>query len=126
MGRFRKPEVVRLDLTQGDWILIHSRLNVGQLRKVQARSAKRVFAGEAVEVDLEKAGISNTAEYLIDWSFTNHEGQPVVIRDQPADVVMQILSNLDPEDYNEIADAIAQHEKTLTEEKKRPATVSAS
>ena len=126
MSRFRKPEVVRLELTQGDWILIHSRLNLGQQRKVQARSAKRVFAGEAVEVDLEKAGISNTAEYLIDWSFTDHAGQPVVIRDQPADVVMQILSNLDPEDYNEIADAIAQHEKALAQEKKHPVTASVS
>jgi hypothetical protein len=126
MGRFHKPEVVRLDLTQGDWILIHSRLNVGQQRKVQARTAKRVFAGQDIEVDLEKAGISNTAEYLLDWSFTDHAGQPVVIRDKPADVVMQILSNLDPDDYNEIADAIARHEKTLLEEKKRPVPASAS
>jgi len=126
MARFRKPDVVRLELTQGDWILIHSRLNVGQLRKVQARSTKRVYAGEPVEVDLEKAGLANTAEYLIDWSFTDHAGKPVVIRDQSADVVMQILSNLDSEDYNEIADAIAEHEKTASEEKKQPATVSES
>jgi hypothetical protein len=93
---------------------------------VQARTAKKVLAGQAIELDLEKAGISNTAEYLIDWSFTNYDNQPVVIRDKPADEVMQILGNLDPDDYNEIADAIAEHEKTLTEEKKRPATASVS
>jgi len=126
MSRFLKPEVVRLSLTQGDWIVIHSRLNVGQQRKVQARGVKRAIVGQPFEIDLERAGLANTAEYLLDWSFTDQEGKPVIIRDKPSDVIMDILANLDPDDYNEVAEAIAVHENTLALEKKTRSTESGS
>jgi hypothetical protein len=126
MSRFLKPDVVRINLTRGDWIVIHRQLNLGQERRAQAKGIKRAVIGQDIEIDLEKTGISTTAEYLVDWSFTDHTGQPVVIRDKPIDLVIDILSNLPSEDYTEIADAIAEHQAVIAEEKKSLTTASGS
>ena len=40
--------------------------------------------------------------YLLDWTITN-DGRPVVIRDQPADVVRAVLDALDYDSFMEIA-----------------------
>ena len=126
MSRFLKPDIVRINLTGGDWITIKKELTAGEQRRVFARTTKQVRAGEPIEIDLEKAGVSNLAEYLIDWSFTDQAGQPVPIRDMPAEYIIATLNSLDAESFNEITKAIDDHEKALAEEKKRPATESVS
>jgi len=119
MSRFPKPEIVRLTLSGGDWLSVKKQLTAGEQRRAFARTMKTVKAGQPIEVDLEKAGLSNVVEYLVDWSFTDEAGAHVAIRDMPADYVMDVLNNLDIDTFNEITQAIDQHEKTVTEEKKR-------
>ena len=126
MSRFLKPEVVRIDLTGGDWITIKKQLTAGEQRRVFARTTKQIRVGEPIQIDLEKAGLCNLAEYLIDWSFTDQAGQPVPIRDMPAEYVEATLNSLDPDSFNEITRAIDDHEKALAEEKKLSATVTVS
>jgi hypothetical protein len=126
MSRFLKPEVVRINLTGGDWITIKRQLTAGEQRRVFARTTKAVRAGQPIEIDLEKAGISTLVEYLIDWSFTDTEGKPVPIRDMPSEYVLDVLNSLDGDSFNELTEAISTHEKSVEDEKKTRSTVSAS
>jgi hypothetical protein len=126
MSRFLKPEIVRLNLTGNDWITVKRQLTAGEQRRVFARTVKAVKAGQPIEIDLELAGISSLVEYLIDWSFTDHEGKPVVIRDMPREYVMDVLNSLDADSFNEITEAISAHEKTIAEEKKTRPTANVS
>jgi hypothetical protein len=118
MSRFLKPEVVRINLTGGDYIVIKRQLTAGEKRRVFARTTKPVKAGQLIEIDLEKAGISEMVEYLVDWSFTDTDGKPVPIKDMPAEYVVDVLNSLDADSFQEITDAISAHEKSIDEEKK--------
>ena len=122
MARFVKPETVRINLTGGDWLLVKRQLTAGEQRRVFARTTKPVRAGLPIEIDLEKAGLSQLVEYLVDWSFTDHEGRPVVIRDMPSEFVMDILNSLDADTFAEVTQAIAKHEQSIEEEKKNLTT----
>lgn len=122
MSRFLKPEIVRINLTGGDWITIRRQLTAGEQRRVFARTAKTVLAGRPVEVDLEKAGLMEMVAYLVDWSFTDYEGKPVAIKDMPAEYVVDVLNNLDPDSFAEIYNAIQTHEQSIADEKKTPTT----
>lgn len=126
MSRFLKPEVVRINLTRGDWITVKKQLTAGEKRRAQARMVKRAIAGQPIEVDLEKAGVTNLVEYLIDWSFVDDAGKPMAIRDMPADYVIDVLNNLDSDSFDEITDAINAHERSVADEKKTLATESVS
>jgi hypothetical protein len=126
MSRFLKPEIVRINLSGGDWITIKKQLTAGEQRRVFARSTRTVIAGKPLEIDLERAGIATLVEYLIDWSFVDDAGKPVAIRDMPAEYVIDVLNSLDTDSFNELTAAIETHEKTLAEEKKTRATVSVS
>ena len=126
MSRFLKPEIVRINLTGGDWITIKRQLTAGEQRRVFARTTKAVKAGQPIEIDLEKAGISTMVEYLVDWSFTDQEGKPVPIKDMPSEYVADVLNSLDGESFAEITDAISAHEKTIETEKKTRSTANVS
>jgi hypothetical protein len=126
MSRFLKPEIVRINLTGGDWITIKRQLTAGEQRRVFARTTKAVKAGQPIEIDLEKAGISQMIEYLVDWSFTDEGGRPVAIKDMPAEYVADVLNSLDGDSFNEITEAISAHEKSVDEEKKTRSTVTVS
>jgi hypothetical protein len=126
MSRFLKPDVVRINLTGGDWITIKNQLTAGEQRRVFARTAKVVKAGQPIEIDLEKAGVANLVEYLVDWSFVDEAGRPVAIKDMPAEYVIDVLNSLDQDSFNEITQAITDHETALEAEKKSRATVNVS
>lgn len=126
MSRFLKPEIVRLNLTGGDWITVKRQLTAGEQRRVFARSAKTATAGKPIEIDLEKAGLMEIVEYLIDWSFIDEQGKPVAIRDMPSEYIADVLCSLDSESFAEIHSAIEVHEKTVAEEKKTRSTANVS
>ena len=126
MSRFLKPEIVRINLTGGDWITVKRELTAGEQRRVFASTTKPVRAGERIEIDLEKAGLAEIVAYLVDWSFLDDAGKPVVIRDMPAEYVADVLNNLDGDSYTEIFNALNAHEQTVAAEKKTRATVSVS
>jgi hypothetical protein len=118
----RPPETTRLDLTQGDWLLVKKRLTAGESRHVFGRMVKSMTAGEQggtrtkVDIDPEQVGRSQAVEYLLDWgTFTDPNGKPLVIRDKSADEIGRILDALPQEDYAEIIAAIQAHDAATTE-----------
>ena len=125
MSRFVRPETAKLDLTNGDWLLVKKRLNAGEQRRAFARIVKKMAVGQDVEIDPEATGLAKMAAYLLDWSLCDDQGAGVPIRDQPASLVEAALLALDPDSFREIHDAIQAHEDreaaALAEEKKRTA-----
>jgi len=122
--RMRKPETVRLELSQGDWIVVKKHLTAGETR--------RMFAGmlreETQGIDAVKVWQSKVLAYLLGWTFQDADGKALVIEDQPERVVASILDNLDADAYSEVLKAIEQHmsemEKERVAEKNAPAIVS--
>jgi hypothetical protein len=131
-SRYRKQEEMRIEISDGDWLLVRKHLTAGEERDAQARVIKAgtMKSGEKPELDLEHLGIAQAVSYLIDWSLTDADGQPIRIRDQPYAFVASALRNQTPESLREILDAIQAHDEAMTNErarqKKLPAGASAS
>lgn len=101
-NRFVRPDVVRLSLSDGDWIDVKKELNAGERRQVFADIVKEHRMGETAQLDDEKLGFARMAQYIVDWSFAD-DGKPVKFS-------AAALRNLDIGTYREIDTAISAHE----------------
>ena len=139
MSRFVKPETVRLALSAGDWILVKGRLNAGEHDWLFDESMLKDAQGAAVLgadgkpiLDPVKTSRAIILAYLVDWSLTTDDGQPVDIRHQPPEFIWSVIGDLDFETRQEILEAVTAHDTraraAAAEEKKRrmSATGSAS
>lgn len=116
MSRFIRPQVVRVPLKSGgDWIEIKRRLNTGEYRERLARMSVAVDGD--LHVNRLQIGMSTVTAYLLDWSLTDDDGRPVVIRGLSADDLMAVLDNLEPEAFGEILKAIEDHEAAMDAER---------
>ena len=118
-SRYRKQEEMRIDISGGDWLLVRKHLTAGEERDAQARVIKAgtFKAGERPELDPEHIGIAQAFCYLIDWSITDADGQPIPIRDKPYAFVAAAIRNQTPESAKEIIDAINAHDEAMTAER---------
>jgi hypothetical protein len=116
----RRPEVVKLEISRGDWLLVKKRLTAGEQRQIFKRMM--TMTGDGPRMDPIAVGLSKMVGYLLDWNITDSDDKPIAIRDQPEDVVAAALDALDYEDYQEIQEAIEAHidamDKLRAEEKK--------
>jgi hypothetical protein len=114
-SRIRRPETLRLALTRGDWIVVKKHLTAGETRRVFRRMIRKGATGD--EIDSLQVGLSKMVVYLVDWSITDADDQPVIIRGQPEDVIADVLEMLDVESFAEILQAIEGHERTMERER---------
>jgi len=112
-SRMRRPEEVRLPFNVDDWLIVKKHLTTGEGRQVFARMIKRQVAGQRAEIDPTMSGISLIAEYLLDWSILDADGNPVVIRNSSIDVKLAALNELPPEVYNAIDEAVSAHVQAM-------------
>jgi len=110
-SRIRRPETLRLPLSRGDWIVVKKHLTAGETRRVFRRMIRKGATGD--EIDSLQVGLSKMVVYLVDWSITDADDQPVIIRGQTEDVVADVLEMLDVESFAEILKAIETHERTM-------------
>ena len=124
--RYRRQEEMRLELSEGDWLLVRKHLTAGEERDAQARVIKAgtFKAGEKPDLDLEHLGIAQAVSYLLDWSITDADDKPIRIRDQPYAFVAAALRNQTPESLREILDAIQAHDAAMTAEREHEKKVS--
>lgn len=115
MSRFVRPETLNLKLSDGDWLLVKRRLNSGEQRAAFARMYLAGIDG-TLRVNPLQAGMARITAYLLDWSLTDDDGKPVVIREQPIDSVVAALDSLSPEDFAEVTGAIEKHEQAMAAE----------
>src|SRR5687768_15086196 len=98
-SRRRRPETATLHLSRGDWLLVKKHLTAGEQRAIFKRMM--LFADGTPQIDPVQVGLSKVIGYLIDWSITDADDRPAVIRDQPEDVVAAALDALDTDSYTE-------------------------
>jgi hypothetical protein len=106
--RFVQPGIVRLTLTDDEWIDVKRELNAGEQRRVMAGYVKTMESGERPTIDPERLGKTRLLEYIVAWSFKGFTGQP-----EPFDE--SALDCLDMDTYKELDEAIDAHEQQISD-----------
>jgi hypothetical protein len=126
--RVVRPDTTKLTISEGDWLLVKKRLNHGEQQEAFARRYISDALGN--RVNLRLAGMEKVTAYLLDWSLTDLEEKPLVIRDKSIEELESALNAIDPDSFAEIRAAIEAHEVAVAtaraEEKKVPGGSSAA
>ena len=112
---YRRPETVKVDLPSGGWILLKKYLTAGEARKVFRGMMRRGDTGD--EIDPLNVGRSKCVVYLVDWSVTDVDGNPVSIRGQSEEFIGHCLDNMDAPAFSEILHAVEGHEDAIERER---------
>lgn len=118
--RFVRPEVVKLDLSDGDWLEAKRSLSYAEAQKLSAAGLTSYKTGDdqdggAIGIDWARVNIARILTWVTDWSFRDEADKPVPFG---ADAV----ANLDPDAATEILEALDAHiEATEAEKKATPA-----
>lgn len=102
--RFVPPEIVRLSLSDGDWLDVKRELNAGEARHIQIRQMATpvLTPGERIQLDPARVMLAEALEYLVAWSLVDTTGQVAAISESA-------LQALDQESQREILEAIRAH-----------------
>jgi len=82
---FVEPGVVRLDIGDGDWIEIKRELTYGEQQELAGlalRLDKTTLtdgAAPSLAMDWAAHALAKLATWIVDWSFTDKDGQPVKV-----------------------------------------------
>jgi hypothetical protein len=111
MGRVRfvKPEVVRIPLTDGDWVDVKKRLTVGEARRATQSFVGHFNADGSRTPNMELLGMGMVLAYVVDWSFVDAQ-------DKRVSVSLDAIKNLDQATYSEIDEAISAHVEAVERE----------
>jgi hypothetical protein len=101
--RFVQPDIVRLTLSDGDFIDVKKELNAGEQRRLFAHMMRDMVPGEKVTLIPEQVGRTKLIEYVVGWSFTDADGKPVPVSESAID-------NLNTTTYAEMVKAVDDHE----------------
>lgn len=106
---FVQPKKVRLTLSHDQFIDIKDRLNAGELEDLHAIWQPLIQPGKGVQMQTRQVRFAKVQAYLLGWSFTDGDGQPVEVSDGA-------ISSLAPEVFTAIHRAIEAHEQKRDEE----------
>lgn len=115
-SRFVQPESRKLDLSDGDWLLVRKRLTTGERRDAYSRAYVENSIGQFV-VHTARVATVLVCAYLLDWSLADDQGHQAVILGKPFDVVAAAVDALDPDDFTEIQAAIDAHKESMAAER---------
>jgi hypothetical protein len=114
----RKPESVRLPLSNGDWVEVRKYLTAGDTRRMYWRMMRR-GAGGGEKMDPLLVSVSKIAAYVLAWTVTDADDRPIDLDGPEAEAtILSVLDAMDPDRYRELAAAIDAHETAIDEEKK--------
>lgn len=118
--RFVQPQARRLELSEGDWILVKKRLTAGERHEHYARQYSLVDDKLVPNVRM-RSGLSMILAYLLEWNLTDAAGRVVPLQtldgQDPITVTAAALEALDPESYDEVHQAIKRHELEMIAER---------
>lgn len=110
------PRVVRLPLSDGEWIDVKAQLNHGEAQGVLERCYEAGADGELRQKPFRIVQATITA-YLIDWSASD-----LPIRGEPVSVIEQALNTISQERFKEIQQAIDAHSEAVDRERQEKKT----
>ena len=104
--RFASGAAVRLDLSDGDWVLVRQELTYGQQRRLAASGLTgidpAVTEGQRLQVDLAAYDIERLVLWVLDWSFRDADGDQVVVS-------REAIEALHPDTARELNEALDRH-----------------
>ena len=104
--RFASGAAVRLELSDGDWVLVRQELTYGQQRRLAAAGLTgidpAVTEGQRLQVDLAAFDIERLVTWVMDWSFVDADGGHVVVG-------REAIEALHPDTAQELHDALTAH-----------------
>lgn len=113
-SRMRRPETAVIPISRGDTITVRKHLTSGESRAmVRQMYASHPVTGEIVTGNPVDTGLARVEAYLLDWTITDTRDQPIVIYQQPPDIVRSALDAIEPECYTEILRAIEAHDTAM-------------
>lgn len=122
-----KPETVRLELSDGDWVDIKRALTVGEESDIAFKAMKTIRSDSAAEIDGSLMRFLMTATYVQGWSLLDYEGQPIKWPvGKPLDDRVAVLRALDRASMEELEAAIAAHREAMEKNAPSGETVSAA
>ena len=120
--RFASGAAVRLELSDGDWVLVHAELTYGQQRRLAFAGLTGVPTalaeqgqGEPLTMDMATYHVERLATWLMDWSFADADGEHVVVS-------REAIESLHPDTAAEIDEALDAHIAGLEAKKGAPAS----
>jgi len=112
-NRFADGGQTRLALSDGDWVAVRKELTYGQQRRLAAAGLSGVPTalaergeGEKLTIDLAQYDIERLCTWVIDWSFTGADGEPVYVS-------REAIEALHPDTAAEIQAALDRHVEAL-------------
>lgn len=109
-SRFVRPEETRIEISNGDWILVRKRLNHGE--ESQAFERRLTPTPDGWRINPMLAGVSQLTAYLLDWSLPEYP-----IRGKSVEDIASAVNALDPDDFAELRAAIQAHEEAVQAER---------
>ena len=121
MGRNRFIEdgdIVRLDLTDGDWVDVRRELDYGRQQRMATagmRSVSQPRDGEQPEIaiDWDRFSVARIEAWVTGWSFCDKTGRP-------RQFTRANIERLHPATAQEILDALDRHQAELDEAQASP------
>lgn len=121
--RFVKPDVVRIPVSEGDWIEIKRELTYGEQQRLAGMALVNVQPGAggegALGIDVERHALGKLQLWLTDWSFRDEH-------DKPVRLTRDAIAALNQETAEELLTAIDRHAEELEREKKAKTGAGAS
>jgi len=114
MARFVRPQTKTLTLANGDTLVVRERLTAGEQRAQYARMFRTRPDGSLERDPLMPLQVCMVLAYLLDWHLKDDQDQPA-IRDLSTDDLYHVINGLTPEAFEEIRDAIQEHEAAMLE-----------
>ena len=116
MGRSRviKPETIRVEISDGDYIVVRKELNNGQQKKLEncGLMPPMIVDGRVVQpVDWERHDLERALVFLTGWSLADDNGELM-----PIDI--SSLRAIDPSTFEEINHAVVTHIMEIAAAKK--------
>jgi hypothetical protein len=108
-SRFVQPEIVRLELSDGEWLEVKKRLTVGEERRIFGSMVQSVKQdGTSYMPNMDMIGKAELLAYIVEWSFKDAQDKPVKFSSDALDA-------LTPEAYKEIEAAVDKHKAAVEE-----------
>jgi hypothetical protein len=111
-----------LPISGGDTLTVKRYLTAAEFRELVRASTKPIHlnggrngaSGDlSLEIDPTESGLATVLAYLLDWTFTDFDNRPIVIRDQPRAAVRAALDIIDADSYMEVQRAIQAHDTAM-------------
>jgi len=106
---FVTPEVVRLPLSDHQWIDVKKRLTVGEERAAFQQIVGEVNTQGWRRPNMEMMGIAEMAAYIVNWSLVDQGGKPVPVS-------VGAIQSMDGAGFREIETALEGHIKAMEAE----------